>query len=278
MPSNVPRSSSAIFARVERSTSSVCVNVTSTPIIGPPPRLGERSIGRYWPRILVGGLCVKPSRRPCVDGSRIAARKSTCHLRAPLSMQSHGRPVRQSFVSRAPVRVGLTQEALKREDPSRRAPVDPVGRRYGWKEWRMKRTARVILTLSLTAILLGATASTASATRTLSPTSVDYGNRQIGTSSPAQAFTLKVRCTLVILPTTRCIEDTFSPSISTSGQFAQTNNCPGTLTGLATKPGVDPELGAQTCTINVTFTPTSTGPQTGTLRTTGILSGSPGPA
>ena len=142
----------------------------------------------------------------------------------------------------------------------------------------MRRTTRVILTLSLTAILLGSTASTASATRTLSPTSVDYGNRQIGTSSPAQAFTLRVRCTLVIFPTTRCLEDTFSPSISTSGQFAQTNNCPATLTGLATKPGVDPELGAQTCTINVTFTPTSTGPQTGTLRTTGILSGSPGPA
>ena len=142
----------------------------------------------------------------------------------------------------------------------------------------MKRTTRVILTLSLTGILLGATASTASATRTLSPTSVDYGNRQIGTSSPAQAFTLRVRCTLIIFPTTRCIEDTFSPTISTSGQFAQTNNCPGTLTGLATKPGVDPELGAQTCTINVTFTPTSIGPKTGTLRTTGILSGSPGPA
>jgi hypothetical protein len=142
----------------------------------------------------------------------------------------------------------------------------------------MRRTTRVILTLSLTAILLGATASTASATRTLSPTSVDYGNRQIGTSSPAQAFTLSVRCTLVIFPTTNCIEDTFSPSISTSGQFAQTNNCPATMTGLATKPGVDPALGAQTCTINVTFTPTSTGPQTGTLRTTGILSGSPGPA
>jgi hypothetical protein len=131
----------------------------------------------------------------------------------------------------------------------------------------MKRTTRVILPLSLTAILLGATASTASATRTLTPTSVDYGNRQIGTSSPAQAFTLRVRCTLVIFPTTKCLQDTFSPSISTSGQFPQTNNCPATLTGHATKPGVDPELGAQTCTINVTFTPTSTGPIPGILST-----------
>src|SRR4051794_36311231 len=36
MPSNVPRASSAIFARVERSNLSGCVKVTSTPIIGPP--------------------------------------------------------------------------------------------------------------------------------------------------------------------------------------------------------------------------------------------------
>jgi hypothetical protein len=76
----------------------------------------------------------------------------------------------------------------------------------------MKRTTRVILTLSLAAILLGATASTASATRTLTPTSVDYGNRQVGTTSSAQAFTLKVRCTLVIFPTTKCVKDTFSPA------------------------------------------------------------------
>jgi hypothetical protein len=133
----------------------------------------------------------------------------------------------------------------------------------------MKRTTRVILTLSLTAILLGATASAASATTTLTPTSVDYGDRQLGTSSPPQAFTLRVRCTLVVFPTTKCLQDTFSPSISTSGQFAQTNNCPATLTGHATKPGVDPGLGAETCTINVTFTPTSTGPSGGTLSTGG---------
>jgi hypothetical protein len=132
----------------------------------------------------------------------------------------------------------------------------------------MKRIVpRTVLTLSLTAVVLAATAGSAHAIRTITPTSVDYGNRQLGTSGPAQAFTLKVRCTLVIFPTTKCLQDTFSPSISTSGQFAQTNNCPATLTGLATKPGVDPELGAQTCTINVTFTPTSTGPIPGTLST-----------
>jgi hypothetical protein len=134
----------------------------------------------------------------------------------------------------------------------------------------MKRTTRVILTLCLTAVLLGATASTASATRTLTPTSVDYGNRQVGTTSSAQAFTLKVRCTLVIFPTTKCVKDTFSPSISitvgqfgvTSDQFTQTNTCPATMTG----PGDFPQ-GGQTCTISVSFTPTSTGPKSATLRT-----------
>ena len=139
----------------------------------------------------------------------------------------------------------------------------------------MTRPTRVILTLCLTTALLAATASTASATRTLSPTSTDYGNRQVGTTSPAQAFTLRVRCTLVVFPSTKCIEDTFSPSIRitsgqfglTSSQFAQTNNCPATMTGLATKPGVNPQEGETSCTINVTFTPTSTGPKVGTLRT-----------
>jgi hypothetical protein len=138
----------------------------------------------------------------------------------------------------------------------------------------MTRTTRVILALSLAAIFLGATASAASATRTLTPTSTDYGNRQIGTPSPAQAFTLRVRCTLVVFPTTKCLQDTFSPSISITvgqfvqtDQFVQTNNCPATMTGLATKPGVDPQEGETSCTINVTFTPTSTGPKPGTLRT-----------
>jgi hypothetical protein len=134
----------------------------------------------------------------------------------------------------------------------------------------MKPMSRVILTLSLTAIVLGATASVASATRTLSPTSVDFGNRTVANSSPAQAFTLRVRCTLIVFPTTKCNKDTFNPSISitvgqfgvTSNQFSQTNNCPATMTG----PGDFPQ-GGQTCTINVTFTPTSTGPKVATLRT-----------
>jgi hypothetical protein len=127
------------------------------------------------------------------------------------------------------------------------------------KEGPMKRTivCRGILALSLTIALFAATASTASATRILTPTSADYGNRQVATTSPAQAFTLRVRCTFLF---GGCFQnDSFSPSISVSGEYGQTNNCPATLQGLNQE--------GQTCTINVTFTPTSTGPKEGTLST-----------
>jgi hypothetical protein len=123
----------------------------------------------------------------------------------------------------------------------------------------MKRIVfRTVLTLSLTAVLLAATAGSAHATRTISPTSVEFGNRQVGTTSPAQAFTLRVRCTITL---NGCnITDTFSPNISVSGEFSQTNNCPASMTGLANTPGTS-------CTINVSFTPTSTGSKDGILST-----------
>jgi hypothetical protein len=133
----------------------------------------------------------------------------------------------------------------------------------------MKRTivSRGILVLGLTVALFAATASTASATRTINPTTVDFGNRQVGTTSPAQAFTLRVRCTQTLQGCN--ITDTFSPSIRitvgqfgvTSDQFTQTNNCPPQMVGAANNPT------GTVCTINVSFTPTSTGPKEATLRT-----------
>jgi hypothetical protein len=149
---------------------------------------------------------------------------------------------------------------------------------------RTKRTIvpRGILALSLAVVLVAATASTASAGRVLStwycpplPTSqttleqipegcggefiggksFDFGNRQLGTTSPAQGFALGVFC----LPDAAC-NDTLNPRISVSGDYAQTNNCPPTLS--ATGPGQ-----VQGCLITVTFTPTGTGPKHGTLST-----------
>jgi hypothetical protein len=59
--------------------------------------------------------------------------------------------------------------------------------------------ARGILPLSLAVALVAATASTASAHRgvpmSLGPAaSVGFGDRQVGTASPVQAFALRVRC------------------------------------------------------------------------------------
>jgi hypothetical protein len=138
-----------------------------------------------------------------------------------------------------------------------------------------------ILALGLAVVLLAATASTASAERGLSPWycpppsapvtgvgtidqvpqecanpsagSFDFGDRKVGTTSPAQRFGLGVYCL-------SACNDTLTPNISVSGDYAQTNNCPPTLS--ATGPRQ-----LQGCQINVTFAPTGTGPRDGTLST-----------
>jgi hypothetical protein len=141
-----------------------------------------------------------------------------------------------------------------------------------------------ILALGLAVVLLAATASIASASRSspsLSPwycqppatppanlepanlehlihgcaprhdggePSFGFGDRQVGTASPAQRFALGV------------FDGSFSPTISVSGDYTQTNSCPPTLSA-----GALPQL--QGCLITVTFAPTGTGPRRGTLST-----------
>jgi hypothetical protein len=155
-----------------------------------------------------------------------------------------------------------------------------------------------ILAMSLAVVLLGATASTASAERYIgtwncppppqpppaswpvddpqiqgclgslwitppdwpeSDTlgSFDFGHHQLGTSA-SQRIALGV------------VGDTFSPKIGVSGdygaqtnEYAQTNNCPATLSA--------PEGRVKGCLIDVTFTPTGKGP-----RPLGILTTGPG--
>jgi hypothetical protein len=136
----------------------------------------------------------------------------------------------------------------------------------------MNRT--IILALGLAVVLLAATASTASAAPVVyqwecpvpstPPTTLeqipgclggfagpgrtfDFGDRQVGTTSLPQRFALGVS------------SDTFTPSISVSGDYAQTNNCPPTLSA--------PEGQIQGCLIAVTFAPTDTGRKEGTLST-----------
>jgi hypothetical protein len=90
-------------------------------------------------------------------------------------------------------------------------------------------------------------------TASLNPTSLTFGNQNVGTTSAAQNITLSNSGTASLSIT----------SIATSGDFAQTNTC-GTSLAAGTN-----------CSISVTFTPTAAGTRTGTLTVTDNAPGSP---
>ncbi len=83
----------------------------------------------------------------------------------------------------------------------------------------------------------------ASSAVTVSPASLSFGSQQVNTTSAPQTVTLTNNSSSTL---------TIS-SVSTSGDFAQTNTC-----------GTSLPAGSN-CTISVTFTPTGTGTRTGTL-------------
>ena len=88
----------------------------------------------------------------------------------------------------------------------------------------------------------------------LTPTSLDFGSQLVTTaSSPAKTITLKNNGNLVLN----------IASITSSGDFAETNTCGASLPA------------GMTCTISVTFTPTATGARTGTITITDNANGSP---
>ena len=90
-------------------------------------------------------------------------------------------------------------------------------------------------------------------TITLSATSVTFGNQDVGTTSPAQALTV----------TNNGPGPMLVSGIPVSGDFAETDNCLGTVAALAT------------CTISVTFTPAVNGTRTGTLTINDNAAGNP---
>src|SRR6267143_2056217 len=103
-----------------------------------------------------------------------------------------------------------------------------------------------------TASLTGTGAATGPSA-SVSPTTLTFGNQNVGTTSAAQAVTL-----------TNSGPGSLSiTSIAASGDFAQTNNCGSSLAANGT------------CTINVTFTPTAAGMRTGTLTVTDNASNGP---
>jgi hypothetical protein len=112
------------------------------------------------------------------------------------------------------------------------------------------------IAVCLSAALLASTAGSAGAA-TLNPTSASFGNRAVGDVSGPRTFTLTAEPADAVLPLT----------ITTTGDFRQTNNCPST--GFLT---------TTNCTINVTFAPKARGARTGTLSTTSLLTGGPSAA
>jgi hypothetical protein len=87
----------------------------------------------------------------------------------------------------------------------------------------------------------------------LTPSPLAFGNQVISTASAAQVLTLQNIGTAALNIT----------SIAASGDFAQTNGCPGSLAPAAT------------CTINVTFTPTALGLRNGAITVVSNAASSP---
>ncbi|HET9399348.1 MAG TPA: choice-of-anchor D domain-containing protein [Candidatus Acidoferrales bacterium] len=87
----------------------------------------------------------------------------------------------------------------------------------------------------------------------LSPSSLSFAGQVVGTTSAAQSVTL----------TNTGGANLNVSSISSTGAFNQTNNCPATLAGGAS------------CTISVSFTPNASGQLQGTLSVSDNASGSP---
>ncbi len=105
----------------------------------------------------------------------------------------------------------------------------------------------------------GASASAA----ILSPPSFDFGDRQVGTTSAPDTFSLSVQCQNFSFEFFFCISgEVLETSISASPPFAvQSTDCPSELLGYSEFPTV--------CAIEVVFQPTAGGPVTGKLSTGG---------
>ena len=103
------------------------------------------------------------------------------------------------------------------------------------------------------ATLSGSGVSAPAPAASLTPTSLSFGNQVINTTSTPQSVSLKNTGSAALSIS----------GITSSGDFAQTNNCPASLAANAS------------CTINLTFTPTALGSRSGTLSVSDNASGSP---
>ena len=116
---------------------------------------------------------------------------------------------------------------------------------------------RAAIAICLSGGLLAATAASAGAA-TLSPSSANFGTEAVGEVTKPKIFTVTAEPADAVLPLT----------ITTTGDFKQTNNCPSTVGFLTTT----------SCEINVIFAPKARGARTGTLSTTSLALGGPSAA
>jgi Abnormal spindle-like microcephaly-assoc'd, ASPM-SPD-2-Hydin len=107
--------------------------------------------------------------------------------------------------------------------------------------------------------LLG-TGVTSAPVATLNPTSVNFDNQNVGTSSSTQAVTLTNTGTIPLTITSITLTGT------NASDFAQTNTCP-------VSPGTLAVNGS--CTLNVTFTPATTGARNASISISDNAAGSP---
>lgn len=91
---------------------------------------------------------------------------------------------------------------------------------------------------------------------TMNPGSLSFGNQAVGTTSPAKTITVTNNQKVTLSFTSVTITG------AASSNYAQTNNCSSVAAGA-------------TCTVNVTFTPSSKGPKSATLTLTDSAATSP---
>src|SRR5262245_18753183 len=125
--------------------------------------------------------------------------------------------------------------------------------------------ARIASSAVFAVSVLAMAAPSALASVTLTPPSADFGSLNVGTTSPPQSFTLTNTCDAESggQPGNCISPNAVNSDVSTTGDFAQTTNCPTILLTLHYP-------ASTSCTINVTFTPGTPGARAGTLNAGGM--------
>jgi len=122
-----------------------------------------------------------------------------------------------------------------------------------WSRGPVVRTLAVTHAASYSPLLATLRGTGVQPVTRLSTTALSFAGQMVGTTSPAQTVAL----------TSDGVAPLNISAIAASGDFGQSNDCPGSLAP------------AGNCTISVTFTPTTPGARTGTLTITDNAPGSP---